>query len=251
MRRTFVKHSLLVFVFCFCLSSRLKAQDAATGAIAGTVNDASGAAITNAEVHVISADTLSTRVLRTDGQGKFRAPLLPPGSYEVIAEASGFTAYKSPILQVTVSEISSLMVTLSVQQGVATAQVNGDSEIAQIESSSLGRALDEKAISSLPLANRNFTQILGLSPGVAVALPSAADLGSGTQNVASNGAKTTANNIQFNGVDANNLAQNSAANDDEEAGVGIPAPDSIQTFKVQTASYDAAYRSEERRVGKE
>jgi hypothetical protein len=241
MRRTFVKHSLLVFVFCFCLSSRLKAQDAATGAIAGTVNDASGAAITNAEVHVISADTLSTRVLRTDGQGKFRAPLLPPGSYEVIAEASGFTAYKSPILQVTVSEISSLMVTLSVQQGVATAEVNGDSEIAQIESSSLGRALDEKAISSLPLANRNFTQILGLSPGVAVALPSAADLGSGTQNVASNGAKTTANNIQFNGVDANNLAQNSAANDDEEAGVGIPAPDSIQTFKVQTASYDAAY----------
>ena len=37
------------------------------------------------------------------------------------------------------------------------------------------------------------------------------ELGSGTQNVASDGATPTANNIQFNGIDANNLAENSAA----------------------------------------
>ena len=93
----------------------------------------------------------------------------------------------------------------------------------------------------MPLENRNFTQILSLSPGVVVALPNATTLGRGSQNVSANGSKTTANNVQFNGVDANNLAQNSVENATEEVGVAIPAPDTIQEFKVQTANYDASY----------
>ncbi len=114
-------------------------------------------------------------------------------------------------------------------------------EVADLESSTLGGKVDETAIQELPLSSRNYTQILGLSPGISVGLPNAAELGRGTQNVSSDGGKTTANNIQFNGIDANNLAQNSAANDGEEVGTAIPAPDAIQEFRVQTANFDAAY----------
>ena len=111
-----------------------------------------------------------------------------------------------------------------------------------MESSTLGGVVDETAILALPLASRNFTQILGLAPGVVVDLPNAAQLGRGTQNVASNGATPTANNIQFNGIDANNLVQNSANNSESsQVGTAIPAPDSIQEFRVQTANFDAAY----------
>jgi TonB-dependent receptor-like protein len=120
-------------------------------------------------------------------------------------------------------------------------QVKAGAEETSLESSTLGGLIDETAIKSLPLSNRNYTQILGLSPGVVVDLPNATALGSGTENVASDGATPLSNNIQFNGVDANNLAENSAANAETDAGTAIPAPDTIQEFRVQTANFDAAY----------
>ena len=67
-------------------------------------------------------------------------------------------------------------------------------------------------------------------------------LGTGTQNVASNGATPLSNSIQFNGVDANNLMQNSAAlSGTSQVGTAISAPDTIEQFQVQTANFDAAY----------
>ena len=217
------------------------AQDAATGAIAGIVTDASGARIPKAVLTLTSSRTHASRMVYTDSEGMFRATLLPPGPYYVLVEAPGFKQSKADDVEVIVSETTPLTLTLAVQAGGTTVEVQADTQIAELESSSLGRVVDEAAINSLPLANRNYTQILGLSPGVIVSLPSAEELGSGTQNVTSNGSKTTANNFQFNGVNANNLAQNSAANDAEEAGIGIPSPDSIQEFKVQTANFDAAF----------
>jgi hypothetical protein len=159
----------------------------------------------------------------------------------VTASAQGFAEARAENVAVVVSETSTLDFRLEIATGTTTIEVTATRELADTESSTLGRAVDEEAIQSLPLANRNFTQILSLSPGVIVGLPDATTLGRGTQNVMANGSKTTANNIQFNGVDANNLAQNSAMNDLEEVGVAVPAPDTIEEFKVQTANYDATY----------
>src|SRR5579859_5010948 len=218
------KTALLVFgLSVVMLGEHLYAQDAATGAIAGAIVDGSGARITQARLTVVSTDTQASRVTTTDGKGEFRVPLLSPGSYSVLVDAPGFAKYKAEGIEVVVSETNSLTLSLTIKDSGTTTLVSADTEMVQLESSSLGRVVDETAINSLPLANRNYTQILGLSPGVVVSLPSAVQLGSGTQNVATNGAKTTANNFQFNGVNANNLAQNSAANDAEEGWIGIPA----------------------------
>src|SRR5208337_1574769 len=107
----------------------------------------------------------------------------------------------------------------------------------------LGQVTAENTIVSLPLANRNFSQILALNPGVVVGLPHAGNLGKNTQNVSANGAKTTSNNRQFNGVDANNISENSFSSPTfyPETGIAVPAPDTIAEFKVQTGMYDADY----------
>jgi hypothetical protein len=173
--------------------------------------------------------------------GGFQFSLLPPGAYVVTAEAQGFKRSTSAAIQVTASQVTSVNISLAVAAVDQTVQVKVSEEETDLESSALGGLVNESAIQSLPLSNRNFTQILGLSPGVVVDLPNATALGSGTQNVASDGATPTANNIQFNGIDANNLAENSAANAETDAGTAIPAPDTIQEFRVQTANFDAAY----------
>src|SRR5215469_13774508 len=183
-----------------------------------------------------------TRSVVTTDEGAFRVPLLPPGSYSISAEASGFGAGQMHSVHVGASEIAKVEMRLVVASAPSSVEVSGISDLAQTESSTLGGVVNEAAIQTLPLSSRNYTQILGLSPGVIADIPTATVLGNGTQNVAANGATPTANNIQFNGVDANNLQENSAALvQNFEVGTAIPAPDTIQEFRVQTANYDAAY----------
>jgi hypothetical protein len=74
-----------------------------------------------------------------------------------------------------------------------------------------------------------------------VEIPDAGALGKNNQNVAANGAKPTSNNFQFNGIDANNLSENSASGFGAEIGLAIPNPDTIEEFKVQTGMFDAGY----------
>ncbi|MCU1226684.1 MAG: hypothetical protein JWQ42_4777 [Edaphobacter sp.] len=217
------------------------AQSPGTGAIAGTVTDSSGAVISSAKVLVINDETRAARAVVTSSEGAFRVSLLSPGVYSVSAAAPGFSARQMRSIHVGASETSTVELRLVVGATDETLEVNSDADLAQVESSTLGRTVDEKMIQTLPLANRNYTQIIALSPGVVVELPNAAALGRNSQNVSANGNKTTANNIQFNGIDANNLSQNSASGYQSEVGTAIPAPDTIEEFRVQTGNFDAGY----------
>ncbi|HEX4285592.1 MAG TPA: TonB-dependent receptor [Terracidiphilus sp.] len=223
------------------LTTSALAQTPGTGAIQGTVYDPSGHTVTKARVAIENDATHVSRVVATNSEGAFVAPLLVPGSYSLLVKVEGFDEKDAHAVPVVVSETSTVEFHLALAHVGETVEVTADTELAQTQSSSLGRAVDQQSIEALPLSNRNYTQILSLSPGVVVRLPDATQLGRGTQDVTANGQKTTANNIQFNGIDANNIAQNSAEGDGEEVGVAVPAPDTIQEFKVQTGNYDATY----------
>jgi Carboxypeptidase regulatory-like domain/TonB dependent receptor len=239
-----LRHYLAICaVFVFVLTGKFFGQTPGTGAISGVVYDPANRAVPNAEVLAVSEATHLSRSVMTTSEGVFRVPLLPPGAYTVTVKATGFAGNTSHSIEVTVSETTSLNVKLAVEAASASVEVtSGDAEAVELESSTLGGLVDETAIRALPLSSRNYTQILGLAPGVVVDLPAATALGNGTQNVASNGATATNNNIQFNGIDANNLYENSASNAESSiVGTAIPAPDTIQEFRVQTANFDAAY----------
>ncbi|PYS67579.1 MAG: hypothetical protein DMF73_19020, partial [Acidobacteria bacterium] len=60
-------------------------------------------------------------------------------------------------------------------------------------------------------------------------------MGRNSQSISVNGARTTQNGYQINGVDANNIASNNSLR------LAVPAPETIQEFKVQTSLYDATF----------
>ena len=219
----------------------VRAQTPGTGAISGVVLDPSGAAVGNAVVTVADQEIRIERSVATAADGSFRLSLLPLGAYSITVNATGFAQEDVPAVAVLASETTTVALRLKLGSGKTVIEVSEAVDLAQTQSATLGRALDDKKIVALPLANRNFSQILALSPGVVVGIPNAAAFGKNTQNVSVNGAKTTSNNFQFDGIDANNLSENSASGFAPEPGIAIPAPDTIAEFKVQTAMYDAGY----------
>jgi len=99
-----------------------------------------------------------------------------------------------------------------------------------------------KRFEELPLVNRNFTEILGLTAGTNTDIVDATQLGAGSQEIRANGARSGDNNFMLNGVDANSYSSNlTEGHSFGGAGIAIPAPDTIQEFKVQTSLYDAQY----------
>ena len=210
------------------------AQGKTTGRIIGTITDEKGAVIAGAEVNVLSKATGSERQSITDDEGNYSVTSLPPGLYRVTVTATGFNLKPFDDVQVAITETTLLDANLTVSAVVANRLVH-IAPLVQLDGPQLGRAVGSRAVSELPLATRNFTQILGLSPGTSVELPDNTAVGRNSQNISVNGGRTGQNNYQINGVDANNILNNNAVR------LAVPAPETIQEFKVQTSLYDATF----------
>ena len=231
------KRIVLPLVVCLTLLSTASAfaQTQTTGRIAGTIKDQHGALIVGATIRVISNHTGEQRDVITNEEGIYSVPFLSSGSYRVIFSSSGFSPITLPVI-VTITETSTLDVVLK----VAGPRVDENFVISappfvQSDGPQLGRIVDSRPVSELPLAARNFTQLLGLSTGTATALPNNGTIGRNTQNVSVNGARFTQNNFQINGIDANpGIGGNGAR-------LADPAPETIAEFKVQTSLYDATF----------
>ena len=212
------------------------AQSQTTGSIAGTITDQAGSLIAQAEVTAISRTTNAVRKTKTNNHGEYILPLLQPGSYQLFVTASGFKKVALNNVVVAITETTDIDVALEVGSVLeASVTVLVTEAGVQADGPHLGRVIDSRAVSELPLATRNYTQLLALSPGADVGLADNTGVGRNSQNISVNGARRTQNNFQINGVDANTIGTNSALF------VAVPAPETIQEFKVQTSLYDSTF----------
>ena len=234
---------VLACVLCLLyLDCPVLAQTGATGALEGMVSDESNAGVPQALVKVTSIATGEIRTVRTQDDGSFSVPLLPPGEYVAEVVKDGFRTLTRSGLEVKVTETTTVTLRLEVGGVTDVVEVTARGEIVQTQSSTLGQVVDSRVVESLPLVTRNFTQIIGLSPGVTTNLTDAGEIGRGSGSTSAGGTSAHGNreydnNFQLNGVGVNDIFQQGSIS----GGVPVPNPDTIQEFKVQTGQYDASF----------
>ncbi|HEY7391622.1 MAG TPA: TonB-dependent receptor, partial [Bryobacteraceae bacterium] len=225
-----------------CAGQSLFAQSAGTAGLSGTITDASGAAVPGVTVTLTNVDTNQARTAATGSDGVYKFSLIPPGTYNIRITANGFKTAEVSRVALNVTESPVVDRTLEVGQQAEQITVEATAEVLQRASSTLGTTVGTDTVTELPLANRNFTQIIGLSAGTSVGVNNATSFGKGTLDIAVNGATPGQNNFQMDGVAVQSMAGNGSANDGGiYVGIAVPNPDSIQEFKIQTSTYDATY----------
>ncbi|HVI08762.1 MAG TPA: carboxypeptidase-like regulatory domain-containing protein [Candidatus Binatia bacterium] len=226
---------LMTLAFVLAVSTEMIfAQGGATGAIEGVVQDASGAVIANAKVSVKNEATGEVlRQVATDTSGSFTATLLPVGTYRVEVTAPGFPTTTFPGVIVRITETTRMTAVMKVSSVKEVIEVQSQVEQVNTTDATTGQSLGAQTITDLPLATRNFQQLLTLSTGASSDLNAAAQLGRGTVYIHVNGGREDNNNYLIDGITVADYAFG------ELTYTPLPSPDAIQEFKVSTSLYDA------------
>src|SRR5579862_1242287 len=159
-------YSWSLFAAVLLLAVSAAAQDASTGAVKGTVVDATGGAIPDATVVLINLQTGFRYSIATDAQGRFAFEMLTPGDYTGRAIATGMSAQVTPQMQVAVGGLTELQFKLNVAGAKEEVTVSGAPPTVDSQATAVSSWIETRAIDELPLDGRRFTDLALLTPGV-------------------------------------------------------------------------------------
>lgn len=221
-----VRYALLAALFLLSVTAAWGQTN--RGIVAGSVLDASGAAVPDATVKIEQKATGFVATITTPSSGDFTFPDLLAGVYTVTVSRSGFQTQQIKNVEVEVAKTTSLPITLRVAQQMQTVEVTGVAARLETNESALNAVVPPRAVQDIPLNGRDFRQLLALTPGFT----------SGAGNFESqNGNRSNQNNWQIDGVDNNDFWHNFEAVNQGSisnvAGVLLPV-DAIQEFNQQS-----------------
>ncbi|HXP09022.1 MAG TPA: TonB-dependent receptor [Acidobacteriaceae bacterium] len=136
-----------------------------TAGVQGSVQDSGGASVPNATITLTNDDNQVTQTTNTDSGGVFRFASLGPGNYTVSATAPGFSQAKTQF-SLTAGETRNVPLTVSVGSVSTNVTVTTTAPLLDTSDSRNQQTLDQTALENLPLAARNPTALLTLTPGV-------------------------------------------------------------------------------------
>ena len=214
-----------------------RAQVAAAGAILGTVTDASGAIVPDAEVTATNEGTQQSRTVQTNAQGFYSIESLLAAKYDVTVKKTGFQTYAAQ--NVTVDAGLRVQVNVALQIGTEATKIQVQAEPVAVEtaSSESGGVIASQQIENFALNGRNFQMLAMLVPGV--------NNTNGAQEMGGGGL-TQGNTISVNGVgrEFTNFLQDGVFNMNTgcQCGVNITPPiDTISEFRIVKDNFSAKY----------
>ena len=154
---------ILTTLLAFLLAPPLHAQ-VVGGTISGTVVDATGAAIPNAQVLVHNEETGNERHLTTGPDGRYSAPSVPVGTYTVTVTASGFSDQTRTGVPLSVGQSQNVPITLSVSGVSESVIVRDEPPVINVSTQQTAGLVDARQVKELPLNGRSYDQLVTLNP---------------------------------------------------------------------------------------
>jgi hypothetical protein len=213
-------------------ATMLHGQSAATGTITGTVTDATGAVVPNATVTLIDTDTAATHTVSATGAGTYTAPFLQPGHYEVIVSAPGMSKVDTKGLTLLVGQTLTVDASLPVGATATEVTVTGETLTLDPQKTEVSQTLDQNLVGNLPVATRNWSSFVLLTPNVVQ------DGGSGL--VSFHGISGLYNQNYVDGAN-NNQMLFSEARGRASGAPYVYSIDSIKEFQAQASNYSVEF----------
>jgi carboxypeptidase family protein/TonB-dependent receptor-like protein len=207
--------------------------------LAGEVKDSSGSVMADSTVTATHLATNVASKARTTASGSYQILNLAPGRYLVEAEATGFQKSTQSVILETGQRAR---LDFALGMGTLAESVVVEAPVRLLSTdAALGAVIDQNAVSNLPLAIRNWDDLLALVPGVQG--DRFTEEGGGTSfgrtgGVNVHGTRSLQNNFLLDGVDNNSISTNVQ---ELTTQVSRPSIDAIQEFKVVTSPYSAEY----------
>jgi carboxypeptidase family protein len=207
-----------------------------TGSIVGYVSDSSGAAAPGTVITVLNQGTAASVDATVDESGSYTVPNLLAGEYQIRAKKDGFQTVEVKNIQLLSAQTVRQNFTLQPGGVQQTIEVSSQAPLIHTDSQTIGGSLGSKQVSELPLATRSIDGLLTLAPGVSTA---------GNNPRISGSNYWGGNNFTLNGISVNDVGNGGAAYTSGVPALGtanLPAPDSMQEFRVDSGNQNAEYR---------
>jgi Carboxypeptidase regulatory-like domain len=234
MRATLLAAALLS-VTCLLPANRVAHAQGTSGDIRGTVTDPTGGTVPKATVTVEDSEKGIRRTAATETDGAYRVTGLPPASYTVTVETSGFQKEIRKDVVVNVGQTLILDFHLQLASATAHVEVTGELPVVETERGSQADTLTQEDIANLPIDRRDYLTFTLLAPGVSNSTRLASDQDYRVKQTPQSGLSFYGSNGRGNSV----TVDGGEANDDS-GGVRLTlSQDGVQEFQVNRSNYSA------------
>jgi hypothetical protein len=215
-----------------CVTTLWGQTDANKATIVGSVLDPSGAAIRDAKVTAVNANTGMRREAGTNASGQYRFGSLDPGAYDLTVDAAGFAPMVAKNLTLTVGGYAEQNFNASLQ--MITMVVNLTEPAPSTSAAEPSQAIHYDTIRDLPINGRRFQDFATLTP-TALAVPETR----GQLSLA--GQRGINTNVMIDGADYNEPLFGGIRGGDRSNFAFTTPQTGIQEFQAITTGYTPQY----------
>ena len=231
-------------VFILLTSSALTLAQSTNASLAGRITDPANALIVDAKVVAISDDTNLRYEDVTNGSGEYHLANLPPTSYRLEIQKSGFKKLIKPEVILHVQDALRVDLQMTLGDVSETVTVESGAPLVNTESAAVSTVINRTFVENVPLNGRSFQTLIELAPGVVVTPSTFNDQG----QFSVNGQRADANYFTVDGVSANFGVTGFIAMMQSASGAlpalsasggtnSLVSVDAMQEFRIQTSSF--------------